>query len=96
MEQSLRLLDRELAHSEDDGPLPELRELVFRDQDASYSEFASRLGITVAALKSRIFRLRRRFREIVRQEVSRTVSGPEECDAELRYLCEVLGATWHE
>ena len=96
VEQSLYLLDKELAHSEADVPLAELRDLIFRDQDESYSKFASRLRITVAALKSRIFRLRRRFREIIRQEVSRTVATPEDCDAELRYLCEVLGANWHE
>lgn len=93
--ESLRQLDVELSHSSEDSPR-EMRDLIFREQDESYAEVAARLRITVPALKSRIFRLRRRFREIVRQEVSRTVTNEEECDEELRYLCEVLGANWHE
>jgi hypothetical protein len=37
-----------------------------------------------------VHRLRLRYREIVRHEVARTVSAPQEIDEELRYLCDVL------
>ncbi len=52
---------------------------------------AARLGLTVPGVKSRLFRMRERFREIVREEVFRTVPTASECDDELRYLHAVLG-----
>jgi len=43
-------------------------------------EAAFQLGITPAAVKSRVFRLRQRFRKIMREEVLRTVADERECD----------------
>jgi hypothetical protein len=45
------------------------------------------------ALKTAIHRLRRRYRELCREDVSQTVADMAEIDAELRYLCEVVGET---
>ena len=42
-------------------------------------------------MKSRVFRLRQRFRQIIREEVLRTVAHEREVNDELRYLCAVLG-----
>jgi RNA polymerase sigma factor (sigma-70 family) len=60
------------------------------DSPDTPQEAATRLGVTVPAVKSRLFRLRERFRETVREEVFRTVSTERECNDELRYLCAVL------
>lgn len=75
------------------SPAGDLRELIFRDQDGTYAEIAASLRITVPAVKSRIFRLRKRFQEIIRQEVRRTVDSDAECEEELSYLCSVLSHT---
>jgi RNA polymerase sigma factor (sigma-70 family) len=56
----------------------------------SYSEAAARLGMSLSAVKSAILRLRRRYHELVREEVSQTVSRPDEVEEELRYLIEVF------
>jgi RNA polymerase sigma factor (sigma-70 family) len=63
---------------------------VFGDDAGSFAQAAAQLGITPSAVKSRVFRLRQRFRKIMREEVLRTVADEEECDTELRYLCAVL------
>ena len=63
---------------------------VFADDAESFALAATRLGITPAAVKSRVYRLRQRFRKIMREEVLRTVADEAECDTELRYLCAVL------
>jgi RNA polymerase sigma factor (sigma-70 family) len=63
------------------------------DEETSLAEHAVQLGITPAAVKSRVFRLRQRFRQIVREEVSRTIADPGQLDDEVRYLCAVLGKT---
>jgi RNA polymerase sigma-70 factor (ECF subfamily) len=58
--------------------------------DVSYAATAERLGLSEAAVKSVIHRLRQRFAELVRAEVANTVASPEEAEEELRYLLSVL------
>lgn len=48
------------------------------------------LGWSEGAFKVAVHRLRKRFRELIRSEVSQTVPGFADIDAELRYLVEVL------
>jgi DNA-directed RNA polymerase specialized sigma24 family protein len=56
----------------------------------SYDEASARTGLPRATVKTHVHRLRQRYREIVRREISRTVSAPHEIDEELHYLCRVL------
>jgi len=58
---------------------------------ASYREVAARLGLTEGAVKSAIFRFRRRHAALLREEIAQTVSRQTDIDLELRYLIEVLG-----
>lgn len=51
-----------------------------------YSITASQLGLSESAVKSAIFRLRRRYAELVRQEVAQTVDSADELEEEIRYL----------
>jgi RNA polymerase sigma-70 factor (ECF subfamily) len=55
-----------------------------------YDETAVQLGISLAALKSEVHRLRQSFRAGLRAELARTVSSPTEIDDELAYLGRVL------
>jgi len=55
-----------------------------------YSELAARLNTTEAALKMAISRLRRHYGELLRAEIARTVSTPEEARDELRALFAAL------
>ncbi len=56
----------------------------------SYVEIAARLKMNEGSLKTAVHRLRRRYRELCRDEVSQTVAEPSEVEDELRYLCEML------
>ncbi|MBK8037384.1 MAG: RNA polymerase subunit sigma-24 [Verrucomicrobiaceae bacterium] len=56
----------------------------------SYEELSARLGQPVAALKTKVHRMRGRFRELLRTAVARTVSAPHEVDEELAYLRTLL------
>jgi len=56
----------------------------------SYQALAASLNLTESALKSALFRLRSRYREILRQEVAETVNDPSEVDDEIRYLLKVV------
>ncbi|HMO66285.1 MAG TPA: sigma-70 family RNA polymerase sigma factor, partial [Verrucomicrobiota bacterium] len=47
---------------------------------------AARLGVSESALRSVVHRLRRRWQELVREEVAHTVADPADIEPELRHL----------
>jgi RNA polymerase sigma-70 factor (ECF subfamily) len=55
-----------------------------------YAQLSAKLHISEAALKVTVYRLRQRYRELLRMEVADTLSNPEEIEEELRYLFRVL------
>jgi hypothetical protein len=67
-----------------------LQSFVVGGKDASYQQVAAALSLSLGALKTAIHRLRGRYRELLREEVARTVSAPEEADEELRCLRAAL------
>jgi RNA polymerase sigma factor (sigma-70 family) len=56
----------------------------------AYAKMAEELGMNEGALKVAAHRLRERYRALLREEVSATVSAPDQIDAELRHLIEAL------
>ena len=56
----------------------------------SYAQTAERLGMTEGAVKVAVHRLRRRLRDLLREEVAQTVVGGEDIDEELRHLIGVI------
>jgi RNA polymerase sigma factor (sigma-70 family) len=67
--------------------------LIWGDRSApAYSDVATRLRMTEGALKVAVHRLRHRYRELLRDEVARTVAGPSEVDEELRHLLTVVSS----
>jgi RNA polymerase sigma-70 factor (ECF subfamily) len=58
----------------------------------SYTEVAARLGLTEAAVKSALHRLRQRYSEWVREEIAHTVSTAAEVEEEIRHLISVMGS----
>jgi RNA polymerase sigma-70 factor (ECF subfamily) len=59
---------------------------------APYQDIAARLGMTEGAVKTAAHRLRRRCRELLREEAAQTVANPEDAEAELRELFQALEA----
>jgi RNA polymerase sigma factor (sigma-70 family) len=58
-----------------------------RSRDAMpYAQIAARLGVTEAAVKMAVKRLRARYRELLRAEIAPTVASPEEVEEEIRHL----------
>ena len=54
--------------------------------DDGYPGIAEQLGISDGALKVAVFRLRQRFKTLIREEVEQTVTASEDADEELRHL----------
>jgi RNA polymerase sigma-70 factor (ECF subfamily) len=59
-------------------------------QRESYASAGRALGMTEAAVKVAVHRLRSRFRKRLRDEIAQTVAGPEDVDDEVRTLFEAL------
>ena len=56
-----------------------------------YNELANALGVEPATARSSVHRLRKRFREVFREEVAGTVSNPADVDDEIRAVIAALG-----
>jgi RNA polymerase sigma-70 factor (ECF subfamily) len=55
-----------------------------------YAVLASKTGRSEGAIKVAIHRLRQRYRQLLREEIGRTVASPDEVEAEMRHLFAVL------
>lgn len=60
-------------------------------ESLTHAQIGERLNKTECAVKNEAARLRKRFRELLRTQVSPTVSTLPEIDEEIRYLIELLG-----
>lgn len=58
--------------------------------EISYAKIAATLGVSEGAARVAVHRLRKRFREVFREEIAHTVSRPEDIEEEVRYLMSVL------
>jgi RNA polymerase sigma-70 factor (ECF subfamily) len=59
-------------------------------KEIPYTEAAAATGLSEGAARVAVHRLRKRYRELFREEIARTVADPGEVDAELRHLIAVL------
>ena len=55
------------------------------------AELAARCGVSVGAVDVAVHRLRRRYGELLREQIAHTVSQPGEVEEEIRHLKAVLG-----
>jgi RNA polymerase sigma factor (sigma-70 family) len=60
------------------------------DTRTPYTELAARTGLTEAALRLHVFRLRQKHRALLKEEVAQTVSTPEELDSELKWFASMM------
>jgi RNA polymerase sigma factor (sigma-70 family) len=60
--------------------------------DEPYARLGAELGMSEGAVKVAVHRLRRRFGELLREEIAQTVADSRDVDDEIRYLFTTLGA----
>ena len=59
--------------------------------EEQHASIAARLALTESAVKTAAFRMRRRYRELIREEIAQTVSSEAELNEELDNLLLALG-----
>ena len=67
-----------------------LKVFLLGQSDAPYASLAREMNTSEGALKVAIHRLRKRYRELFRQEIADTVVDPVDVESELRHLASVL------
>jgi RNA polymerase sigma-70 factor (ECF subfamily) len=94
IEQALSLLRDEFDRADKRELFEQLKPHLGGDEHAApYRQLADRLGMTQGAVKVAVHRLRKRCGELLREEIARTVAGPQEVEEELRDLFDVFGPT---
>jgi RNA polymerase sigma-70 factor (ECF subfamily) len=97
---ALALLERTMARLRAEfaqaGKAPEFGQLkaflTAGRREISYPAAAAATGLSEGAARVAVHRLRKRYRELFREEIARTVAEPGEVDAELRHLIAVLAS----
>jgi DNA-directed RNA polymerase specialized sigma24 family protein len=60
-------------------------------EEQSHATIATRLGLTESAVKAAAFRIRRRYRELIREEIAQTVSSEADLRGEVDDLMRAVG-----
>lgn len=91
IDRTLDRLDRETRPREGSKRFVALSRFLTGDScNIPYRQVAAELGMTEAAVKAAIHRRRRRFGQLLRDEIGRTVDDPARIDEEIRYLFAAL------
>jgi len=91
LEQALAQLEREYVERGKGGFFAELHAFLLVEQaEDTFAQAAARLGMTTAAMKMAVSRMRERCRELLRTEILQTTASPKEADEEYQALRAVL------
>ncbi len=89
--QVIEQLEAEFEQSGKTKLFEELKGFIIGDHaGTTYGQVAEKLNMTEAAAKKAGSRLRRRYRELLREEIAQTVEGPAQVDDEIRNLFTTL------
>jgi RNA polymerase sigma-70 factor (ECF subfamily) len=59
--------------------------------DGAYDRIAVQLGLATETVAVKVYRLRKRYGELIRTEVAHTVADPADVEEELRHLFDAVG-----
>ena len=92
VERVVARLDEEMTRGGRGAQFTSLRPyLTGEEPHQTYADAAVALEVSEGSIKVAVHRLRRRFRDLVREEIAHTVSSPDQVDEELRYLWSAAG-----
>jgi RNA polymerase sigma-70 factor (ECF subfamily) len=87
LDQVVAQLAKEYAEIGHSDLYESLRGVLTKEEDSlPYSEIAARRGMTEAAVKMAVQRMRSRYRALLREEIAKTVPSPDEVEDEIRHL----------
>lgn len=89
LENVLELLKQEFHTPEKQTIYEALKEHLF-DRGQPYEELAKELGMGIRAVTMTVYRMRKRYGELLCREVSRLIDDPADLESEISYLIRVI------
>ena len=91
LDQTMSRLREECVVAGKTAEFDRLKGFLTAEQEAmNYADAVAALGLSEGAARVAVHRLRRRFREVFREEIAHTVDRPGDTDDEVRHLLAVL------
>jgi RNA polymerase sigma-70 factor (ECF subfamily) len=91
LDRAIGRLEQEFVKADKGDQFAKLKGFIIGDHEGTtYAEVAGELNMSVAAAKMAASRMRRRYRELIREEIAQTVSEPSEIDDEIQKLFAAL------
>ncbi len=91
LESALARLRREYAESGKAAHFDRLKGTLTGEDCVPYRELGAELGLSEGAVKVAVHRLRRRYRDVLLEEIAQTLDEGESVDEELRHLFSAIG-----
>jgi RNA polymerase sigma-70 factor (ECF subfamily) len=93
LDQVLARLRQEFASRGKEPLFERLKDFLMGEKDkVPHAQLAQGLAMTPGAVKVAVHRLRRRYLDLLRQEIARTINSPDEVEDEIGELFTVLGS----
>ena len=91
LDRVLSRLRREAVDSGKEAVFDQLQSCLLGERPTeTYAQLGGRLRMSETAVKVTVYRLRQRYRKLLRDEIAQTVAHPDEVETEIRYLFEVV------
>ncbi len=92
LDKAMSALAREYKSAGKEKYFSTLKKILVPDGDkCSYKEIAAELGTSEGNVKIAVHRLRKRYKELLRELISQTLADPADVDDEIRHLFSSLG-----
>ncbi len=86
LELVMERLQREMEREGKGRHFQLLKDYLVGDTGRTYAFVAAELGLSESAARMAVSRLRRRYRDLLRDEIAQTVASPDDVEEELRHL----------
>ena len=90
LDRALKRLEQEQTAAGKASQFARLREFLSNAAEEGYAHAAADLGLKPGTVSVAVYRLRQRYRDLVRAEVAQTLAAGDDVDAELGYLLGAL------
>lgn len=90
LEQTLAAVGAQYEQSGKASLFESLKGYLTGEENASYAELSKATGMREGALKVAVYRLRQRYGQQLRLQITKTVQGPSDVDQELKSLFQAL------
>ena len=91
IDRSLKSLQRERRHLGKGEEFEQLLPFILNESDLSSAEFAKKTGRSAVSVRTAISRLRKRLRELTKEQIVQTVNGATYAKEEFDYLSDLAG-----